>query len=253
VDDNFDSSELHELLRDSVTAQGVPLAPTTAVLAAGHRRARMRRTGMAAGALAIVAAVPLAASSLAAGNGGGATASATPVLAASSTSATPPLSSTPQVLASGSIDGKSWTVTGVAAPPGLNGRPCISLGATWEGKPTVSEIMTPGGCGIDATVQQNGLHRADVGGGFGTVESIKGGPTLFIGAVKSSVTRAAVQLHHGLRLLDVDLIPVPGLPDYKVFVVSGVGVADEDVAPVGGLITWTLYDAAGDVVGIPIK
>ena len=68
-EEDFDGSALRELLTPVVADRGRTSVPADAIVAAGRRRVAGRRIAVAGGALAIVAAVPLAASAIAAGPG----------------------------------------------------------------------------------------------------------------------------------------------------------------------------------------
>ena len=163
-DEEFDGSELRELLAPAVADRGLTSAPTDAIVASGRRRVVGRRVAVAGGALAVVAAVPLAATAIAAGPGrGAATTAAAPTRATPPSRTTtpthtgapapsptpttttqsapvkpaPPLPDKPTVLASGSLEGKHWSVTAVTAP-GNNaltaGDKCLGLRVSEDGR-----------------------------------------------------------------------------------------------------------------------
>lgn len=256
MDDNLDSSELHELLHKTITAQGVPPTPTAAIIAAGLRHTRIRRTGVAAGALAIVAAVPLAASGIAAGPGSGVspaaggapttgvapqitTGTATPAQPATSAPVVTPLPTSPVRLASGTIGGKEWTVSGVASS-GNNAltadQKCLNL------------VLTDGGRARD----ENQLGKilpycgGDAGHGWFAKESlhegIPGGTgTLFMGTLPGTVARLAVSLDGRPEPVDVTLVRAPGAANTNLYVIP---------VPTGtNVVSFDEYDAQGNKVG----
>ncbi|MEY9935140.1 hypothetical protein ABH926_009811 [Catenulispora sp. GP43] len=161
TDEDFDGSALRELLTPAVADRGRGPVPTDTIVAAGRRRVVGRRTAVAGGALAIVAAVPLAASAIAAGPG---TASA----ASGTVTKTPPAVPVPARSDAPAHSNALAQTEGqaLASPPqskpaageSLPGKPIVIDSGTVEGVPwSISALATPGNNALTAKDQCLGL------------------------------------------------------------------------------------------------
>ncbi|MEY9891897.1 hypothetical protein ABIA31_005569 [Catenulispora sp. MAP5-51] len=174
--EEFDGSALRELLSPAVADRGLASAPTDAIVAAGRRRVVGRRTAVAGGALAIVAAVPLGASAIAAGPGTATHAAGTmhDPAATPTRIAAPPHSDAPahsdalaQTEGQAQTEGRTQTEgQALASPPqskpaageSLPGKPIVIDSGTVEGVPwSMSALATPGNNALTAKDQCLGL------------------------------------------------------------------------------------------------
>lgn len=279
MNEDFDGPALRELLRPVVGERGRTGPPTDAIVAAGRRRVAGRRVAVATGALAIVAAVPVAATAIAAGPGKtdaagaakkpNATApttspakaaapahSATPTPTPTRSSAPPAgghgiddglmadaagaadLPKTPTVLASGTMEGRHWSVAGVGA--GGNSAPtakdrCLKL------------LISENGHIIDPNLGDRLLYCIP-----GNVEGYRaedltdtipnGAGTMAVGTVPARVAKMVVHVDGLAAPITVDTVPAPGAPVAAVYIVP---VPQERM----GAATFDEYDAQGDHIG----
>lgn len=240
-DEDFDGSALRELLTPAVADRGLTSAPADAIVAAGRRRVVGRRSAIAGGALAIVAAVPLAASAIAAGPGA-ATNSAASGSGAGVNAAAPGqikhdsagtlaktesadgpagLPAEPFMMASGTVEGKSWSVTAEQAP-GNNaltaGDKCLGLILKVDGR--YSEAgpgpLLPYCFPLPAASPKGAV--------WGLQETLKyyftgGAGTVQMGMVPSGVAKIVAHVD-GLAPVTGDTVPAPGLKGQAFYFLS---------------------------------
>ena len=168
--EEFDGSALRELLAPAVADRGRASAPTDAIVAAGRRRVVGRRGAIAGGALAIVAAVPLAATAIAAGPDKAATSAADKAGTAGTTTVTttsgpakqaPPVLPTPTPTPTSVPNKGSSTAPKVGSygdPAGLPAKPTVVAGGTLEGRTwKITAEQAPGNNALTAGEKCLGL------------------------------------------------------------------------------------------------
>jgi hypothetical protein len=278
-EEDFDGSALRELLTPVVAARGRGAAPADAIVAAGRRRVVGRRVAAVGGALAVVAAVPLAATAFATGAGKAGTTAAnvpptatgtlahaarTPGLGGPVTSATPPSrSSTPSptgvgtkpspppstwglpdtaaFLTSGVIEGRPWSVSGVGRT--LRDAP----GDPTQPKACLDLIISQSGQAMDPTQPAREAYCVpELGPQYAVWQfgaGINGGVgMLAVGSAPSKVTRVVVHATGVPDPITVQTVPAPGLPGRVLYLVP---VPREDTVHA----TFDGYDAQGKLVG----
>lgn len=285
TDEPFDGSALRELLIPAVADRGRSPAPTDAIVAAGRRRVLGRRGAVAGGALAIVAAVPLAASAIAAGPGTATSAAGTahtPAGAAAPTRTSAPaapthsgapthttmtqppggippkptlqppaaggLPSTPTTLASGTVEGRQWSVDAVTVP-GNNaltaGQQCLGLVITVDGRvssaggaPTIAYCLPMKTQASYPWAYQDTLQY-DYKNGAGTLQ---------MGMLPAGVAKVVAHVD-GLAPVSADTVPAPGDAAHAFYFLpipkdQGFRVSFDEYDAQGGKIgtfnNWTL-------------
>lgn len=267
-DEDFDGSALRELLTPAVADRGRTSAPTDAIVAAGRRRVIGRRTAVAGGALAIVAAVPVAATAIAAGpdtatratvssgaetSTGGATAPTHSDTPAQPKGGIPPkptgqhstdagLPSVPTTIASGTVEGRTWSVSAVAVP-GNNaltaGQQCLGLVLTVDGR-----VSTAGGA---PTIPYCLPVKNPAQYMWGFQDTLKyyyenGAGTLQMGMVKSDVAKIVAHVD-GVAPVTVTTVPAPGFAEQAFYFIP----IPKDEQGFG--VTFDEYDAQGVKIG----
>ncbi|GAA2006331.1 hypothetical protein [Catenulispora subtropica] len=263
MNEDFDGSALRGLLEPAVAGRGAAAPPTDAIVASGQRRVLGRRAAVAGGALAIVAAVPLAATWLGAGPGSAKTSAAAtgggatpPVLhttpgaaaapPAGTTLSTSPqkvtsgsLPATPKVLASGKVDGLAWSVAGVASA-GNNTltaeKRCLKLLITADGKQNVSLGNDLLYCLPVSEGRNPNAYQAV------PLDEVPAGSGLAVGTVAARVAKIVVHIDGVGAATTVDTLPAPGAGTLAVYVVPFSKSA-------GFSATFDEFDAHGTKIG----
>ena len=267
-EEDFDGSALRELLTPAVADRGRTTAPTDAIVAAGRRRVLGRRSAVAGGALAIVAAVPLAATAIAAGPGTARTTSTagggTPgVVAPPHTDAVVPppakgsesapakadprgkpasgLPAQPTVFATGTVEGRQWKVTAETAP-GNNaltaGEQCLGFVITVDGQNPLG--------GTDPAIPYCLPVKDPANAVWGYQDWLKynyehAAGTVQMGMVKADVAKVVAHVA-GLAPVTAETIPAPGLPEQAFYFLP---IAKDN----GFGVTFDEYDAQGVKIG----
>jgi len=264
-DEDFDGSALRELLTPAVADRGRTSAPTDAIVAAGRRRVIGRRTAVASGALAIVAAVPVAATAIAAGPDSARTPAVSsavgtthsPAPTHSEAPAQPKggiapkptgqhstnagLPSVPTTIASGTVEGRTWSVSALTVG-GNNaltaGQKCLGLVLTVDGR-----VSTGGGAPAMPyclPVKNPAQYL------WGFQDTLKyyyenGAGTLQMGMVKSDVAKIVAHVD-GLAPVTVGTVPAPGFAEQAFYFIP---IAKDQ----GFRVILDEYDAQGVKIG----
>lgn len=282
MNEEFDGSALRELLTPAVADRGRTGPPTDAIVAAGRRRIVGRRMAVATGALAIVAAMPVAATAIAAGpartdpagtakkpNLTAPTTSPvkstipTPTRSATSTPA-PTHSSTPLKGDNPGVD------KGLMADPGgaakLPKSQTMLASGTLEGRHwEVAGVGSGGNNALTASdrclkllISENG-HIIDPNMGDrllycipGNVEGYRaedlkdtipnGAGTMVVGTVPARVVKMVVHVAGIAAPITVDTVPAPGASAAAIYIVA----VPQDIM---GAATFDEYDVHGDHIG----
>lgn len=281
MDEEFDGSALRELLTPAVADRGRTGAPTDAIVAAGRRRIVGRRLAVAAGALAIVAAVPVAATAIATGpaktDAAGAkkpnatapatspvkTAAPTPARSATPTPA-PTHSSTPlQGDNAGADNGLMADPDGAAKLPKS---PTVLASGTMEGRhwevagvgsggnnaPTANDrclklLISEDGRIIDPDMGDRLLYCIPGNVEGYRAEDLKdtipnGAGTMVVGTVPARVVKMVVHVAGVAAPITVGTVPAPGAPVAAIYIVP----VPQDIM---GAATFDEYDGQGDHIG----